>query len=160
VMEVRDADCKNPQGQAILSEGQCAIVGYLATSETDVTTPDVSKSGTAVGLAGRLGARDARLQGFELTNTADAQQRAMTMAVNDGRQQALVLATAAGGHLGRVLAIQYGAYMRPLVVSGAKMATAGLPPPPPPPPPPVEVDMKPRPQDVTADVSISYELLP
>jgi hypothetical protein len=37
---------------------------------------------------------------------------------------------------------------------------AAAPPPPPPAPPPVEIDFKPKPQDITADVSVSYELLP
>lgn len=159
VIEVRDPDCKGQQGQAVISEGQCAITGYLATSETDVRTHEIAKAGTAVGLASRLGARDARLQSFELRDTADAQRRAMTSAVSDARAQALVLASAAGGHLGRALTIQYGSYMSPLVVSGRKVAYESAPPPPPP-PPPVQVDMKPAPQDVTADVSISYELLP
>lgn len=160
VIEVRDPDCKGQQGQAILSEGQCAIIGYLATSETDVRTHDIAKAATAVGLASRLGARDARLQSFELRDTADVQRRAMAAAVSDARAQAMVLAGAAGGHLGRALTIEYGSYTRPLEVTGRRVAYASAPPPPPPPPPPVQVDMKPAPQDVTADVSISYELLP
>jgi len=162
VIEVRDRDCNNQNGQPTLSEAQCAIVGYLATSETDVRTPDIAKAGTAVGLAGRLGARDARLQSFELRDTAAAQRNAMAAAVSDAKAQALVLASAAGGHLGRALVIQYGSYISPLplVVSGTRIQPISAPPPPPPPPPPVQVDMKPSPQDVTADVSMSYELLP
>lgn len=160
VIEVRDPSCKNDQNRPMLSEGECAIVGYLATSETDVTTPNIAKAGTAVGLAGRLGARDARLQGFDLRDTADAQRRAMTLAVQDARQQAQVLATAAGGHVGRALLIQYGSYISPMAVRMNAQARGMPAPPPPPPPPPVEVDVKPRPQDVTADVSISFELLP
>lgn len=159
VIEVRDPNCKSDPGQAILSQGQCAIIGYLATSETDVTTPSITRAGTAVGLASRLGARDARLQGFDLRNTADAQRRAMTMAVEDARQQAQILATAAGAHLGRPLSIQFGAYMRPLLLTGTRMAQS-MPAPPPPPPPPVQIDMKPSPQDITADVSMRFELLP
>jgi uncharacterized protein YggE len=161
VIEVRDPACKNAYGQATISEGQCAIIGYLATSETDVRTSDIAKAGTAVGLASRLGARDARLLSFELRDTADAQRRAMAVAVNDARGQAMVLANAAGGHLGRALVIQFGSYMSPFV-SGSRINSQvpPAPPPPPPPPPPVQVDVKPAPQDVTADVSVSYELLP
>jgi uncharacterized protein len=160
VIEVRDPDCKNQAGQATISEGQCAIVGYLASAETDVRTPDIGKAGTAVGLASRLGARDARLQSFELRDTTEAQRRAMIDAVNDARQQALVLASAAGGHLGRALVIQYGSYMIPMAANLPRVVISQAPPPPPPPPPPVQIDMKPSPQDVTADVSVSYELLP
>jgi len=160
VIEARDPSCKTQYGQAGLSEGSCAIVGYLASSEAEVRTSSVGKAATAVGLASRLGARDARLQNFELRDTAEARRSAMTQAVNDARSQAEILAAAARGHLGRVITIQYGSYgVSPIMVTGSRIV-ASAPPPPPPPPPPVEVDTKPRPQDVSADVSVSYELLP
>lgn len=158
VVEVRDPDCKTEPGRPALSEGDCAIVGYLASSQADIRTGNVAKSGTAVGLASRLGARDARLQSFELRNIANARSEAMMRAVNDARAQAQILSTAAGGHLGRVLRIQYGYFgTQPLVLTGS---LASAPPPPPPPPPPVEIDVKPEPQEISADVSVSYELLP
>jgi uncharacterized protein YggE len=156
IIEVRDPNCKVENGRAALSEGQCAIIGYVAQIQTDVRTSSVAKAGTAVGLAGRLGARDARLQGFELRDTAKAREEAMTRAVNDARAQAQILAAAAGGHLGRAVRIQYGSYGMLPMVRGTMFASA---PPPPPPPPPVEVEMKPRPEEVSADVNISYELL-
>src|SRR5947209_5466078 len=53
VIEVRDPNCKNQTSQPLLSEGDCAIVGYLAQSQTEVTTPDIGKAGTAVGLISR-----------------------------------------------------------------------------------------------------------
>lgn len=158
VIEVRDPNCKNQNGQPMLSQGDCAIVGYLAQSQTDVATPKVDKAGTTIGLASRLGARDARFQGFELRNIDAARREAMVRAVNDARAQALVLAGAAGGHLGRARTIQYGTYMTPM--GKALPMIAAAPPPPPPAPPPVEIDFKPKPQDITADVSVSYELLP
>jgi len=159
VIEVRDPNCKVESGRAALSEGQCAIVGYLAQIQTDVRTSSVAKAGTAVGLAGRFGARDARLQSFELRDSTKAREEAMVRAVSDARAQAQVLAVAAGGRLGGALRIQYGSYLAPRFTRG--IAVASLPPaPPPPPPPPIEVDMKPRPEEVSADVSVSYELLP
>jgi uncharacterized protein len=159
VVETRDPKCSN-EAQPRLSEGACAIVGYLARAEGDVTTPQIDKAGTAVGLASRLGASDARFQGFELRDTAAARRQAMTRAVADAREQARTLASAAGGHLGRVLNMQYGYYGgSPITVSGS-IQTVGAPPPPPPPPPPVEINMSPRPQEITAQVNVSYELLP
>ena len=158
VIEARDRNCKAEPGRATLSDGDCAIVGYVATAETEVATRNIDKAGTAVGLASRLGARDARLLSFELNDTASARQSAMARAVNDARQQALILASAAGGHLGRVQHIQFGSYTAiPLF---RLPAFGSPPPPPPPPPPPVEIDMKPHPQDISADVSVSYELIP
>ncbi len=156
VIEARDPNCKTEQGRATLSEGDCAIIGYVASAQADVTTAKIDKAGTAVGLASRLGARDARLLGFELRDTASARRAAMERAVADARQQALVLASAADGRLGRVLHVQYGSYMAAPFVREMPAVAA----PPAPPPPPIEIEMKPRPQDVTADVSISYELLP
>jgi len=76
VMEAHDPACKIQYGQAGLSEGNCAIVGYIASSEADVTTRAIDKAPTAVGLAGRLGARDSRLQSFELRDIAPARQTA------------------------------------------------------------------------------------
>src|SRR5438270_9079446 len=146
VIEVRDPNCKNQTSQPLLSEGDCAIVGYLAQSQTEVTTPDIGKAGTAVGLISRLGARDARFQGFELRDTSAARTDAMTRAVSDARAQAQVLASAAGGHLGRVISIQYGSYVTSSLPRVRFMAAA---PPPPPPAPPVELDLKPRPQDIS-----------
>ncbi|HZC37602.1 MAG TPA: SIMPL domain-containing protein [Sphingomicrobium sp.] len=159
VIQMRDPNCKRGPGQGALSEDECAIVGYLASSQADVRTGNIAKAGTAVGLASRLGASDVRLLSFELRDTANARQAAMTRAVSDAREQAQILASAAGGHLGRVLTIQYGSYMAAAFLPRIQTVTTP-PPPPPPPPPPVEVDMKPRPQDITADVSVSYELLP
>jgi uncharacterized protein YggE len=159
VVETRDPNCKSPPGQPALSEGQCAILGYLASAQGDVRTANVAKAGTAVGLATRLGARDARLQSYELSDTTNALQQAMTRAVEDAHQQAQVLASAAGGHLGRAVKIGYGSYGA-IFLTGTSVGGIPPAPPPPPPPPPVEIDMKPRPQDIAADVSVSYELLP
>jgi len=159
VIEVRDPRCKNQFGQATIAEGDCAIIGYLATSQADVRTNKITDAGTAVGLASRLGARDARLQGFELRETSSARSEAMTRAVNDARAQAQVLAAAAGSHLGRVLDIRYNSYNMAEFANRVP-TVAAPPPPPPPPPPPVEVNMKPRPEEISADVSVSYELLP
>jgi uncharacterized protein YggE len=156
VIEVRDPNCKSERNQATLSEGECAIIGYVATAQAEVTTPAISRAGTAVGLASRLGARDARLINFELRNLANARTEAMTRAVADARAQAQVLSAAAGGHLGRVLNINYGSYIATPLAQDLPMVAA----PAPPPPPPVQIDMKPRPEDVTADVSVSYELPP
>ena len=82
----------------------------------------------------------------------------MSKAVVDAREQAQILAAAAGGHLGRVLDIRYGSYVAPMIVTSARVSS--LPLAPPPPPPPVEIDVNPRPQEIPADVSVSFELLP
>lgn len=157
VIEVRDSNCKSERGQATLSEGECAIVGYVASAQADVTTQDIARAATAVGLTSRLGARDARLLSFELRDVAGARSEAMTRAVADARAQAQVLSAAAGGHLGRVLSINYGSYIATPLARGLPKVAA---PPAPPPPPPVQIEMTPQPEEISADVSVSYELLP
>lgn len=159
VIQVRDPKCSD-QSQPRLSQAECAVIGYLARSEGDVSSPAIEKAGTAVGLASRLGASDARLQGFELRDTTAARRSAMTSAVADAREQAGILAAAAGGHLGPVLDIRYGSYSSgPVFISGSQIQTVSAPPALPP-LPPVQIDITPRPQEITADVSISYALLP
>ena len=46
IIEVRDPNCKVENGRAALSEGQCAIIGYLAQIQSDVRTSSVARSGT------------------------------------------------------------------------------------------------------------------
>lgn len=158
VIQVHDPKCSDQQ-QPRLSEGACAVIGYLARIEGDLSTSSTDKAGTAVGLASRLGASDARIQGFELRDVAKARADAMSKAVADSREQAQILAIAAGGHLGRVLNIQYGAYTSPLTLTGSRVQYLPAVPAPPP-PPPVQIGLRPQPQEVSADVSVSYELLP
>lgn len=67
--------------QPRLSTGDCAVTGFIATMQTRVRTYAVAKAATAAGLASRLGASDARLQGYALSNPEAAQARANTAAI-------------------------------------------------------------------------------
>ena len=61
VIEVKEKGCDDSgyNGQPRLSQGACAVTGYLARAQGLVRTRAVEKAGTAVGLAARLGASDA-----------------------------------------------------------------------------------------------------
>jgi uncharacterized protein YggE len=161
VLPVRGARCENASGynaQPRLSEGECAVIGYLATSQGTIRTSQISKAGTAVGLASRLGARDARLQGFELEDNRAAQRAAMADAVADARRQGSTIAAAAGRRLGAIVNIrdQNSGYGEVIVRARMPMNA----PPPPPPPPPVEINLSPRPIETTARVDVTFALLP
>jgi uncharacterized protein YggE len=156
ILPVRGPHCDN-SGQPRLSEGECAITGYMARSDSMIRTAAVSKAGTAVGLASRLGASDARLQGFELDDPRPAQRAAMADAVADAARQAASMAAAAGRHLGPVISMQdqSGGYTSGIMLTGSRVNA-----PPPPPPPPVEIGLTPRPIDTEARVQVTYALLP
>jgi uncharacterized protein YggE len=160
IMPVRGSKCENAAGynaQPRLSQGECAVTGYLATSQGNMRTPQVAKAGTAVGLASRLGARDARIQGFELSDPRSARRAAVADAVTEAGRQAGVIAAAAGRRLGPIIAIrdQSSSYGDVIVTRRSIGA-----PPPPPPPPPVQIDLSPRPIETTAGVDVTYSLLP
>ncbi|HVF95111.1 MAG TPA: SIMPL domain-containing protein [Sphingomonas sp.] len=161
VIEARSPECKGPNSygaQPQLSEGACTVTGYIATLQGNVRTSAVTKAGTAVGLAARLGARDARLQQFLLADQADAQRRAMADALKDARSRAEALATGSGARLGDVVSIrdQNSGMRGELMVTGANARMAS--PPPPPAPPPVEIELTPRPIETQAQVYVSYAI--
>ncbi|KQT31967.1 hypothetical protein ASG29_08865 [Sphingomonas sp. Leaf412] len=162
VIEVRDKACDDNRGYGSnprLSQGACAIVGHLATMQAGVKTRAVDKSATAVGLASRLGASDARLAGFELSNPADAKRRATVAAIADAKARAETLAAGAGARLGELVSVsdQSGGGPAEMVVTGSRPAAA---PPPPPPPPPVAIDIKPRPIETRQQVYVAYSIAP
>jgi uncharacterized protein YggE len=163
IMPVRGPRCENASGynaQPRLSQGDCAIIGYLATSGGTIKTSQIAKAGTAVGLASRLGARDARISSFEVEDTRAAQRAALADAVADAGRQAAAIAAAAGRRLGAILSIrdQNSGY-RDIVVTGSRIPATHAPPPPPP-PPPVEISLSPRPIETVSRVDVTYALLP
>jgi uncharacterized protein YggE len=163
VIAVRGADCQgqnnyNPQPR--LEVGACAIVGYLATVQGTIRTSLVDKAGTAVGLASQLGARDARLQMFQLSDTQSAYSAAMSVAIADAKRQAAIMAKAAGERLGPVIMIRDQNY-RPAEDLTFVALRAAAPPAPAAPPAvrvPVTIDVNPQPIETTAQVYVTFAL--
>lgn len=161
VAEVRGAECRTNYGEQRLSEGACAVIGYIASLRGAVETGAVGKVGTGVGLAIRLGAQQAQMNGFALRDPAAAQASAIKVAVRDAKTKAMTLAAAAGVRLGTILTLNDGAgggieeVPMPIVLTSA--------PPPPlasPTPAPVAIDVKPAPIETSARVSVRYAILP
>ena len=153
-----DGGAGNSNARPRLSEGVCEVTGYIASLQGTARTPAVDKSGTAVGLAARLGARDARMQGYQLSDPAEAQHRAAAEAIANARKKAQAVAAGGGVQLGQLISLTDQNWGNEVVVSGHR--SAGPPPPPPPAPPPVEIDVSPRPIETQARVVARFAISP
>lgn len=163
VLEVRGPQCEDTRGYGSkprLSEGACAVTGYLATVQGAARTSAIDKAATAAGLASRLGASDARLQGYALADTGEAARRAMAAALRDAQARAEAIAAGGTLRLGPIVSVRDGNYGGGEVIVTASRAGAPPPPPPPPPPEPVALDAKPRPIETRASVVVTYAILP
>lgn len=164
VIEVRGSQCQDARGygsQPRLSEGACAVIGFLATVQGSARTSAVDRAGTAAGLAARLGASDARLQSFTLADPTEAARRATAAALRDAQGRAEAIAAGAGVRLGPITAVRDNNYGAGDLVLNARALSA--PPPPPPPAPmaaPVALDTRPRPIETRAQVQVTYAILP
>jgi len=162
VIEARSGTCADGRGygsQPRLNTGDCAVTGYIATMQNAVRTRNVAKAGTAAGLASRLGASDARLQGFALANPEEAQGRASAAAIAAARQRAEAVASGAGVRLGPIVSVRDQANFE----FGAQARVAPGAPPAPPPPSmaaPIPIDLKPKPIETRAQVFVSYAIVP
>lgn len=160
VIEARSAACadaRGPGSQPRISTGDCAVIGYIATMQTRVRTRNVEKAGTAAGLASRLGASDARLQGYALSDPEAAQSRASAAAIEVARQRAVAVAKGAGLQLGPIISVRDQASFD--VTVGARFAPGASPAPPAPQmASPVVIDVKPQPIETRAQVFVTYSI--
>ena len=159
ITEVRGKDC--PQyGPARLSVGECTVLGFVAELPTTLRTADVTRSGTMVGLIGRLEGTSPSLSDFSLADPKLAQRRAITAALADARDKAEAIAAGTSRHLGRLLAATNGNAMsevrNDIIVTGRRVDS----PAPAPPAPPIAVDLNPQPIETAAIVTVMYEIAP
>lgn len=109
ISEVRGRECNagpTYRPGATLSEGPCAIVGYVAQLSMTVKIAPGDRSGDAASLAAELGGRNVVLAGFGLDETASLTAAATEMAVQNAKTQAAVIAKASGVRLGPILRVQ------------------------------------------------------
>lgn len=106
IAETRSAGCRDDYDRGKqLSTGACAVTGRVASTSTTIILHSVKDAGTAVGLAGRLGASDASVEHFGLSDDADASRRALASAFAQAHARAQAIATASGAKLGPVLSV-------------------------------------------------------
>ena len=106
ITETRSGNCNTYSDRdEKLSTGPCAITGRIARIETTVVMSSVKDAGTAVGLAGRLGASNVVIQSFGLRDDTDATRRAIADAAAQARARAQAIAEASGAKLGPVISV-------------------------------------------------------
>ena len=156
---VRGQDCKMDYGTAVLSTGDCAIRGFVASMDVAVRTTAVKDAATLVGLIGRLKGNNPKVESFDISNAQSARKTAIAAAIKDASVTAEALAGASGTKLGRILGIkdapdrsedtdEMGA-LEPRVMMLPPEVIA-----------PVEVRITPAPIETSATVTVTYELLP
>jgi uncharacterized protein YggE len=158
VQGVRGSDCKQDRyddDDARLSSGPCAIQGYVATQDFDAKTALVKDAGTMVGLAGRQGASNPKIDSFALADSREAKKQAIAEALADARAKAQAIADASNAHLGQVRSVNLdNAYMRgqDIIVTGSRREANLVA------PAPVTVVVNPGPVDTTAQVTVSFAI--
>jgi uncharacterized protein YggE len=161
IIEARGGTCADARGygsQPRLSTGDCAVTGFIATIQLRVRTRAVERAATAAGLASRLGASDARVQGFALSNPEAAQARANAAAIADAGRRAVALASGANLRLGPVVTVRdQASYEVVVMASRAANAPAA---PPAPQVSTVVIDLKPTPIETRAQIFVTYAIAP
>lgn len=158
IVPVKSADCKEQSyGPPQLSSGACAISGYVATQSITLRTSAVKDSGTMVGLVGRTGGLNPRIEGFTVRDSRPQQQQAITAALADAASKATAIAAASHVQLGPILNVTSGPRNDAQQVVFNNIPRVGAPPPPPP-PPPVPVNVVPELLTTTSFVTVVYSI--
>jgi uncharacterized protein YggE len=167
ISEAHSGDCDNRDDHILASDaeiamaqhgggkGICVVTGRIAEIETTIIMSSVKDAGTAVGLAGRLGAREAKVENFGIHDEADATNRAVAQAIGSARAQARAIAAAAGAKLGPLVSVTDGSddTLHPAMISPMVAA-----PPPPDMPPPIAVDIVPKPVETSARLTVTFAI--
>jgi len=157
--EARDKACQGEwQEGGRLSQGECAVRGYIANMDATVRISTVDKAGTLTGLVARLGGSDVRLSGFGLTDETEAKRKAMTAAFADARAQAEAIAAGAGVRLGTLYYVNDN--QAPAVQEIEVTASRAEPVPSPLVTPPVLISVEPSPVETTVRLNVTYTIAP
>ena len=158
VEAVRSSDCKERDyGPQQLSTGACAISGYVATQSITLHTLDVKDAGTIVGLVGRAGGLDPRINSFDLRDNRPEQQQAIDAALADAIAKASAIAAATHVRLGPLLNVTSGPRTdkQQIVVTGSRITTANSLPA----LAPVPVQVTPQPITTNSYVTVTYAVI-
>jgi uncharacterized protein YggE len=136
-----------------LSTGQCAIAGFVATQDFDIRTSNVVDAGTMVGLAGRHGASDPKIDNFGLGDQRDAKRQAIAAALADARSKAEAIAAGSDARVGDVISITLdGARGQEIIVTGSRIRSNDLS------NAPISIKVAPGPVVTTAQVTVTYAI--
>lgn len=155
---VRGQDCKTDFDKVVLSTGECAVRGYVASMDVTLRTTAIKDAATLVGLIGRLHGNDPEVHSFDILDVTAVRRSAMAIAAKDAQAAAEALARAANMKIGRIVNITD----RNSVLEQTEAITFFAPTPPPRvtvPLPAVPVQITPAPIETTAAVIVTYELV-
>ena len=82
------------------------LIGYEASNMISVQTTDIESVGDLIDLAFEAGANELNGVNFSASNTEEAKQQALTLAVQNAMTKAQTLADAAGVGIGSILSIE------------------------------------------------------
>jgi uncharacterized protein len=160
VQTVRGNDCKDEERydeSVRLSTGPCAIAGYVAKQDFTVRTSRITEAGTMVGLAGRQGAFDPKIDSFGLTDDRTARREAIAIALADARAKAEAIAAGSNGHVGQLLSASLDGASEVRImgqdeisVSGTRIRMQNV---------PITVKVDPGPAETTARVTVTYVMI-
>jgi uncharacterized protein YggE len=133
------------------------IVGYQASNTVSVRHRDLEDFGTVIDTLAAAGANQINGPTFQMDEPEPALDEARLDAIATARKRAELYANAAGLRIVRILSISEGGgyYGAPQAIF-VTASRAGGPPPPPPPPAPIQ----PGELQMTANVTVLYELAP
>jgi uncharacterized protein YggE len=156
INEAHNGNCNDYSGRdAKLSTGPCAIAGRVARIETTIVMSSVKDAGTAVGLAGRLGASNAQIQNFGLRDPSGATRRAVADAAAHARARAQAIADASGAKLGPVISVSdtydRGDVIQYMVEPVAADGVRGF-------PPPIVVNISPKAVKTVAQLNFTFAI--
>ena len=135
------------------------IIGYTASNNVAVRQRDLGDYGTVVDTLVGAGANHVNGPNFQLDDQEEELDAARVEAIAAARARADLYAKAAGMRVDRIVSISEGGgyYGPPPVVFARSIRTTGGPPPPPPPPP---SPVQPGELQMTASVTVLFELAP
>jgi uncharacterized protein YggE len=124
------------------------ISGYRASVQVRVKIRDLDTIGAVIGAANDAGANEIGGPSFMLDDDADAQDAAITDAIDDARRRAEVMAKAAGKSLGAIISVsEAGVSIPPIAYQmDARVAAESA------------VPIEPGQLDITAGVTVVFEL--
>lgn len=161
IAEARDKACDGEGDDSYdlktrLSAGPCAVIGYVATLGVTARITPVADAGTLLGLIGRAGGVDPRIEDYQLKDRGPARRAATSEAIADAREQAQTIAASSSARLGALRRVEDPRAVREagedVVVTGSRIRPTAIA------PPPIAIALKPEPIEVEASLFVEFEI--
>ncbi|CUS45941.1 MAG: SIMPL domain-containing protein [Pseudomonadota bacterium] len=132
----------------------CTVVGRVARIQATIIMRSVKDAGTAVGLAGRLGAGSANIDDFSLSDDSNASNRAVAKAMTVARAKAQAIAVASGAKLGGIVSVDDNSERAMHVtLADVEMRSPAVMM-----PPPIAIEVSPKPVETSARLTVTFAI--